>query len=176
MYSPRNGIIAAIDTKKAAVETLFWSDAAFAMWEAAAAFGQRDIKDLRYIAHHSISNIFAQAVINRMIGGRPGEVKIFGQHTEAFLALLGTVNGAGSVHLLMQHKRQLGRKTIVEAIVFGRVQRDWHWKGPDVIFELKELPSPEMGDTAATNATSSSELTGLCRSLNSLGLDVLEEI
>ena len=60
---------------------------------------------------------------------------MFGPGEEAFLALLGTPNGAGSVYLLMQHKRALGRKTIGRVVVV----RDGEDSGPHVVFEVRDL-------------------------------------
>ena len=66
---------------------------------------------------------------------------MFGQNTDGFLALLGTPNGADSARLLMQHKRQLGHKTIFQAVVVGRYPDRWLYNGPDVIFEIRDVSS-----------------------------------
>ncbi|KAL8915043.1 MAG: hypothetical protein Q9171_000483 [Xanthocarpia ochracea] len=57
-YSPQNGLIAALDIREAPDETIYWSDATFAVWEAVTAFSKTDIKNLRYLAQHAISNRF----------------------------------------------------------------------------------------------------------------------
>lgn len=56
---------------------------------------------------------------------RPGE--------GAFLALLGMLNDAGCVYLLMQHKRAVGRKTIGRVVVV----RDDKDSGPHFVFEVR---------------------------------------
>ncbi|KAL8915424.1 MAG: hypothetical protein Q9172_006872 [Xanthocarpia lactea] len=137
-YSPQNGLIAALDIKEAPDETIYWSDATFAVWEAVTAFSRTDIKNLRYIAQHAISNPFTQSIVHHIIGGKPSITKMFGPKTDVFLALLGTPNGADSARLLMQHKRQLGHKTVFQAVVVGSYPNRWLYNGPDVIFEIRD--------------------------------------
>lgn len=165
-YSPQNGLIAALFIRKAAGETVYWSDVAFAMWEAVTSFSGTNIKNLRFIAQHAISNAFTQSIIQRLVEGEPGQVKMYGQDAEAFLALLGTPNGAGGVHLLMQHKRQLGFKTVAMATVFGKSPDAWFNEGPDVVFQLRDMPVPRISGAAATNA---------CHLLNSSSSEALSE-
>lgn len=122
------------------------------MWEAVTAYTQRSIKDLRYIAHHGIDNPFTILIIDRAMDGRTGQhipVKRFGAGTDAFLALLGTPSGGRGIHLLMQHKRQLGKKTIAEAVVFGDRSRD-------LVFVLRDMPLSRGG----ANGTASDALVG----------------
>lgn len=137
MYSPRNRLIAAITSNHLSTEPIHWSDAAFAMWAAITTTVGSDIKDLRYIGRSSINNPFSLSIINRAFPRRSKGVKRFEAGEEAFLALLGTPNGAGSVYLLMQHKRALGFKMIVDAFVF----RDGPWEWPHVIFEVTDMHS-----------------------------------
>ncbi|KAI4101515.1 MAG: hypothetical protein LQ339_005012 [Xanthoria mediterranea] len=167
-YSPRNGLIAALAATKAAGETLYWSDIAFAMWEAVTSFAGRNIKDLRFIAQHAIQHALTQSIINRLVEGKPREVRIFVPGTEAFLALLGTPSGAGAVYLLMQHKRQLGHKTIVRATVFGKSQNQWAQHGPDVVFDVLDMADAHMHGAASANATFSDHLASFCLSLSNL--------
>lgn len=61
---------------------------------------------------------------------------MYGQGTQAFYAPLGTPSGAGAAYLLMQHKRQLGVKTIARFTVFGKAQAQWGKAGLDVVFEV----------------------------------------
>ncbi|KAI4271512.1 MAG: hypothetical protein LQ337_005956 [Flavoplaca oasis] len=165
-YSPRNGLIAALSARKAAAETLHWSDITFAMWQAVTTFTRRDIRNLRFIAHHAIHHAPTQTIIKRLIDGKIGESRTFGQRTEALFALLGTPGGAGTVYLLMQHKRQLGRKQIIRATVFGKVPSQWeHFGyGPDVVFEVRDKV-----DGAAN-------VTNLGRACGSLGNETVSQL
>lgn len=135
MYSPRNRLIAAITTNRIATEPIHWSDATFAMWAAITSTVGSDIKGLRYIGRSSVNNHFSKSIINRAHPRKSKGVKRFEAGEEAFLALLGTPNGAGSVYLLMQHKRALGLKTIVDAFVF----RDGPFEWPHLIFEVADM-------------------------------------
>lgn len=161
-YSPRNGLIAALAATRAAGETLHWSDVAFAMWEAVTSFAGRNIQDLRFIAQHAIHHTLTQSIINRLVEGKSGEVRIFVPGTESFLALIGTPTGVGAVHLLMQHKRQLGHKTIVRATVFGKSQDRWAQYGLDVVFDVLDMAD------ASANTTSSDHWASFCLSLSNL--------
>ncbi|KAG7008310.1 hypothetical protein G7Y79_00006g019300 [Physcia stellaris] len=145
-YSPLNGLIAALDIRTAAGETVTWADITFALWEAVTAYTKNNIKDLRYIADQGIEDLFTNLIIDRAMDGRSGQhvpLKRFGPGTEAFLALLGTPFGGHAGHLLMQHKRQLGLKTVSEAVVFGD-------QSPDLVFVLKDMPLPRGGANGTT--------------------------
>lgn len=144
MYSPYNGLIAALDIRKAAGEKIFWSDATFALWEAITSFTRSDIRYLRYIAHSDISNPVTKFIIHRIVPKDSESVTVFNAGTNAFLALLGTPNGVGGVHLLMEHKRALGYKTIARAIVFRKGPRAFP-SGSDVVFQVQDMPFPLQG-------------------------------
>ncbi|KAI4251792.1 MAG: hypothetical protein L6R42_008231 [Xanthoria sp. 1 TBL-2021] len=175
-YSPRNGLIAALAAKKAPGETLYWSDIAFAMWEAVTSFAGKNVKDLRFIAQQAIQHVFTQTIINRLVEGKLGEVRTFERGTEAFLALLGTPSGAGAVYLLMQHKRQLGRKTIVRATVFGKAQAQWAQHGPDVVFEIRDVADARIHGAASANATFSEHLASFCQSSSNLNNETASQL
>ena len=144
MYSPKNGLIAALDIRKAAGEKIYWSDAAFALWEAITSFSRSDMRYLRYIAHNDISNPITKFVIHRVVPNESESVTVLNAGTDAFLALLGTPNGVGGVHLLMEHKRSLGYKTITKAIVFRKGPRAFP-SGSDVVFQVQDMPFPLQG-------------------------------
>ena len=129
------------------------------MWEAVTAFSKSSIKDVRFIAHKDISNAVTQAIIKRAVGDRKGDVIAFDHNTEAFRALLGTPNGAGGAHLLTQHKRRLGHKTMVRVTV---LQHNWP-PLPDLVFEVQDVPFPK-----STHAR-----PDLCRLLNIPGTNTL---
>ncbi|KAL8990525.1 MAG: hypothetical protein Q9169_008099 [Polycauliona sp. 2 TL-2023] len=176
-YSPRNGLIASLSATKAAAETLHWSDITFAMWEAITAYVQKDIKDLRFIASHSIKHPPTQNIINQLVQRKPGEVKIYGHGTDAFNALLGTPMGAGAVYLLMQHKRQLGHKVLIKATVFGKSQVQWVVNGPDVVFEVGYVDRGRVRESGNETAAVEEEgLASLCLSLSGLGNATIEQL
>ncbi|KAL8654311.1 MAG: hypothetical protein Q9226_003486 [Calogaya cf. arnoldii] len=170
-YSPRNGLIAAVAATKAAGETLFWSDIAFAMWEAVTAYARKNIKDLRWIAQNAIRDEFTQLIINRLVEGRVAKIKTVEMGEEAFSALLGTPTGAGAVYLLMQHKRQLGLKMITRATVFGQ---QWAQHGPDVVFEIRD--ATRMIGAASASATASEHLARLCQSLSKVDNETFSQL
>lgn len=67
----------------------------------------------------------------RMVSLRPND--------EAFFAMLGTPNGAGSAYLLMQHKRVLGFK------MFSEIVAGFDFEGsPLMIFKAVDIPSPRL--------------------------------
>jgi hypothetical protein len=97
-----------------------YSDVVFLTWRMVA--GDR-VKGLKYIMRHFIVNEQTIQVMEEVLGRRgerlkpwPG-VKIEFPERDA-LALLGTPNGRGVGWMLIQHKRQLGLKTIRAVTIF----------------------------------------------------------
>ncbi|KAL8950684.1 MAG: hypothetical protein Q9222_003294 [Ikaeria aurantiellina] len=167
-FSPRNGLLTSLDIKQAAAETVFWPDMTFAMWNAVTAVSGNNIKNLRFISHHGVGDAFTQSIINRIVEGKAGTFKVVGQRSQSLAALLGTPRGVDTAKFLMQHKRQLGVKSIMRAVVFGKTQSDWDRQGPDVVFEIHEGSPQGTNDLASANATSGVDSTGLCRELANL--------
>ena len=91
------------------------------------------------------------AIIHRALGPKPERKIFFGVGTEAFLALLGTPKGVGVLHLLMEHKRQLGIKTIVEVTAIK------YPDGLDLVFEIRKM-SPK--SSTATSSASCEKIAG----------------
>ncbi|KAL8807165.1 MAG: hypothetical protein Q9182_000847 [Xanthomendoza sp. 2 TL-2023] len=152
-YSPADGLITSLAAIKSPHEYLHWSDIAFAIWEATSSFVGLNVKNLRFIAAHSIQHDFTLSIINQLVEQKPGEIRMWGPGTPSFFALLGTPTGARAVYLLMQHKRQLGLKTITKATLFGKSQSQWLISGPDVVFEVGNVvhridPAASVNDTA----------------------------
>ncbi|KAL8963129.1 MAG: hypothetical protein Q9193_000564 [Seirophora villosa] len=172
-YSPRNGLIASLAATKSPAETLNWSDVTFAMWEAVASFTGRSPKELRFIAQHFVRHPFTLSIITRLVDGKPpGVIRLFGQETEAFFALLGTPFGAGAVYLLMQHKKQLGHKTFSRVTLFGKSPNQWSQYGPDIVFEIRDVSDP----AASAFALSRGRGTSVCQSLNSSNLEAVSQL
>ena len=143
------------------------------MWEAVASYSGYNVMDLRFIAHWNISNPFTNYIINHLLGPQLGQIKLFGQDTEGFSALLGTPNGRGVPWLLMQHKRQLGFKTIARAAVIGKRQEGTD--GPSMVFMLRDMPSPPRDDATNTTTTAVDDFTGLCCSGNNSNTEILSD-
>ena len=93
----------------------------------------------------------------------------FGSGDDAFLALLGTLNGAGAVYMLMQHKLALGLKTISRVMVVLTGSR---WE-PFLIFEIIDMSClggshgvPKITELNASNSSIAFEgLSSMCSSL-----------
>ena len=142
-YSLHNGLIASVASHKEAGESVFWSDATFAVWKFATAYFKTNIQDIRYIGQAGIDNPFTVSIINRVVPDRYKKVSIFNYDTDEFRALLGTPNGVGGVYLLMEHKKILLRKTIPRILVF----RDTYGDDPKndqlfLIYEVWNMPNP----------------------------------
>ncbi|KAL8678992.1 MAG: hypothetical protein Q9186_004713, partial [Xanthomendoza sp. 1 TL-2023] len=172
-YSPRNGLITAFSIGKAADETVYWSDATFAMWQAVTAFTDTDIRRLHLIGQHDVINVLTLVLLHRLFAGRRDAVIRLLPNTDAFSALVGTPNVAGSVYFLMQHKRQLGFKTIASIVVFGRDPLDW-WPpkvagdgGPDIFLEIRDMPVLRNGGVRNSGDLSLDGIARLCGSRNS---------
>lgn len=141
-YSPRNGLVGAYDTHKIENEPFFWSDVAFALWTSIISKSRGDVKDIRYIGRAWICNEFTLSIIHSALQrARKKPAAVFGPRDEAFLALLGTANGAGGAYLLMQHKEVLGLKTF-SRIVAGVD----HGDNPFLVFEIVDIPTPRLMD------------------------------
>lgn len=167
-FSPRNGLIAGLENRKAAAEMVFWSDLAFALWLSVTTYTRSNIRDLRSIARHEIDNPVTRSIIERAVGPRSKNVRVFERGSQGFKALLGSPNGKGSVFLLMQHKWALGHKNIAKAAVFPNAPF------PDVVFAVRDMPGSLGEGVAGANGTlSSGEESRLCRERNASAAGLL---
>ena len=97
-----------------------YSDVVFLAWQKAA--GDK-IKGLKYIFRHHITNANTLAVILEVLEKRGEQAKpwpglqISMTERDAW-ALLGTPNGVGAAWLLIQHKEQLGMKSISAVTIY----------------------------------------------------------
>ena len=140
-YSTRNGLINTLILIRRGDEHLYWSDVTFAVWEALTAFQGTNIQDLRWIVLTEVTNSIGNLIIDHAVPDVYTAVT-FEPGTEAHRAILGSPNWAiGSVYLLMEHKKQLGHKTIGRITVFcadlGKGE-----EGPSMVFEIVDLPAP----------------------------------
>ena len=152
-------------------ESVFWSDATFAMWKVVTSLTNSNIKDLRYIGQSEIHNLFTTSIIDRA-APRTGSrsVTVFNQGEEPFLALLGTPNGVGAVYLLMQHKKALGHKTIDRAFVV----RDGGVTDPHLVFHVRDGLSGATLDVGANDSlplASPSGISSTCTSVHDASIN-----
>ncbi|KAL8789872.1 MAG: hypothetical protein Q9213_000940 [Squamulea squamosa] len=138
VYSLSNGLMAAYDNYKSNNERLYWSDVAFAIWTEIASLESKSPMDIRHIARSKIYNKFTSSIINAAMAQMPSkQVSALKPGDEAFLAMLGTPNGAGGVHLLMQHKQVLGLKTISKVFIGYDGPR---LVNPFIVYEVTNTP------------------------------------
>ncbi|KAL3428482.1 hypothetical protein PVAG01_01991 [Phlyctema vagabunda] len=115
-----------------------WSDLTFLAYQQQAAVNGHDIRKLRYVVRAGIANDNTRAIMNWACGVKddypPWENRaVFGMDTEQGQALLGTPNGSGIAWLLINHKLQLGIKTVDKVSVFSVDNY------PFLLFELKDV-------------------------------------
>lgn len=94
------------------------------MWQTVNARYSTSPSGLRYILRANVNNPDTTYIIEQIQGQAPEghlPLDIFptGTSFDWFLALLGTPNGAGSLYLLLDHKRALGFKTIKKISLFA---------------------------------------------------------
>ena len=155
-YSPLNGMLSSISSWKAKAETVYWSDATFAMWQAVTSFTRTNIKNLRYIGRIGVENEFTNSIIRRALllhsgNGQVTAIKTFAAGTPPFLALLGTPNGVGPAHLLMTHKQWLGHKSIAQVVLFEKSQEEYP-AYPDLFFVVRDVPPRILSQEANMNS------------------------
>ena len=154
MYSPLNGMLSSISSRKAKAETVYWSDAFFAMWQAVTSYTRADIKNLRYLGRIGVENEISNIVIDRALllksEDEKDTIKTFAAGTPPFLALLGTPNGVGPAHLLMEHKRWLGHKSIAQIVIFEK-HKDYP-AYPDLVFVVRDVPPQRPSQEASMNS------------------------
>jgi hypothetical protein len=100
-------------------ELKHWSDVAYLQWLSHA---DPDY-NLRYVLRYNVLNDLSQFVVKTLenLNGTPPiewPGTTYEAGTEEFLALLGTPNGSSTGYLLINHKAELGHKTIDKITVF----------------------------------------------------------
>ncbi len=105
------------------------------------------IRHLESLAWAWIGNEFTLSIMHSALAkAQSRRIAILKPGDEAFLATLGTPNGAGCVHLLMQHKQMLGFKTILRVVVGYDGPTFQH---PFIIFEVVDMPPSALTAVAA---------------------------
>ncbi|KAF7173943.1 hypothetical protein CNMCM5623_006162 [Aspergillus felis] len=99
-----------------------WSDVAFLNWQQECSATGASVSNLKAVIRFSISNtdsgnIIAQVTGGETIGGGKKPM-VFEAGNSNFNALLGTPNGSGVAWLLINHKAQMGLKTIASISLF----------------------------------------------------------
>ena len=111
------------------------------MWQAVTSFTRTDIKNLRYLGRIGVENEISNIVIDRALlsngKNEKDTIKTFAAGTPPYLALLGTPNGLGPAHLLMEHKRWLGHKSIAQIVIFEK-HKDYP-AYPDLVFVVRDV-------------------------------------
>jgi len=124
----------------------YWSDVAYLQW----ACRNTDSSDLRYVMRMSITNKKTKAVIQHIKQqdhpNASGSYSFDVEDRDQVTAFLGTPNGAGVAWLLIQHKQQLGHKTVYKVTVDCR--EIWHKSKtiiPSLVFHLRDAVTPNPG-------------------------------
>ena len=99
-----------------------WSDVAWLNWQHECSVAGTDVSGLKAVIRFSISNTDAEGVIATVtngatIGGYKNPMT-FEAGSDNFNALLGTPNGSGVAWLLINHKAQMGPKTLSSISLF----------------------------------------------------------
>ncbi|KAJ5907388.1 hypothetical protein N7495_000070 [Penicillium taxi] len=160
-YAPDNGLIIADDSKSPAsmsqdclVDPLpklqRWSDVSFLTWEEICRQKQKSVQGLKYIIQNWIENETTESILRRALG-EPSNFNDWKKYQDgiildnenspnAFAAVLGSPNGAGTAWMLIQHRNQLGPKKIFQITVLGigaqLLEVKWH---PALIFNITDL-------------------------------------
>lgn len=100
-------------------ELRFWSDVAFLQWKS------KSTKDseLKYVLRYNVLNIHAESILTSIHLANNTETMpwpgiCYDATSLEGQALLGSPNGSGVAYMLIQHKQELGHKTIEKITVF----------------------------------------------------------
>jgi hypothetical protein len=117
--SPLEAYLAESETEFDVPDLRFWSDVAFLQWKSHAS----EDSELKYVLRFNVTNYttnFVVEAINAANHGRmlPWPGTDYDAASEEGQALLGTPNGSSVAFMLVQHKQQLGHKTVDKITVF----------------------------------------------------------
>jgi len=104
-----------------------WSDLTFLTWQHLCSTAGTDVGGLKYVFQVSISNTETEDMMDEALsrsGATYGDWEnrqTWYAGSEEYNALLGTPNSSGVAWLLINHKRQMGIKTIKAISVFESV-------------------------------------------------------
>ncbi|KAF2125413.1 hypothetical protein P153DRAFT_112702 [Dothidotthia symphoricarpi CBS 119687] len=118
-----------------------WSDMAYLQCH-------ENVADLKYVLRYRIQNNDTQAIIRHLCGETgPGDGLLwpgvtFRMDEDSGKALLGTPHGSGIAWLLIQHKKQLGHKTLDKVTLYFKNEEDARMRDdPCLLFYLKDVPT-----------------------------------
>lgn len=125
-----------------------WSDMAYLQWIAPGEEAKNG--ELKYVFRHEIENSDTSAVIEHIFGLGGGAQDgaglvwppgvTFRMDEDHGKALLGTPHGSGVAWLLIQHKKQLGHKTVEKVTVLCKDEEDARMRHhPNLLFYLKDV-------------------------------------
>ena len=107
------------------------------------------VPDLRYVFKLFISNDITNDLIKRALSNKKQKLTAwpgssFSPDSDEFKALLGSPNGGGIGWLLINHKVQLGLKTVSKITVFRHEGGD-NDPDPMMLFEIKDVDAAGRG-------------------------------
>ncbi|KAI4686866.1 uncharacterized protein J4E84_005237 [Alternaria hordeiaustralica] len=144
----------------------YWSDVAYLQW----ACRNTDSSDLRHVMRMSITNEKTKAVIQHI--KQQAHPKATGSYSfdvdnrDQVAAFLGTPNGAGVAWLLIQHKQQLGHKTVYKK--GKKMLKIMH--GGSAVTQSPYFTPGEVGAMGYKRTTRPRSVSGLSKKLDSLGI------
>lgn len=124
---------------------LHWSDIAFLQYKLACenVFGSAATKlDIRYIFRFSIINSETISILTKIVNEHgSGLFEVWpgltiDPQSEQGKAILGTPNGSGVLHLLAQHQKELGKKSIGKISLFYAPKPGDLYRWPTLLFEI----------------------------------------
>jgi len=137
----------------------FWSDVAYLQWTRHA----KDPSNLRCVLRIAIENPKTKAVVQHIMKdtlakGDESRSLRTGDDRDHVAALLGTPNGVGVAWLLIQHKPQLGHKTVEKVTVDCHDNSGMTDDGtidPSLVFHIRDVVAPEPGSGEVDRTKSS---------------------
>ena len=109
---------------------LFPSEVAWRSWLSAAARDETSPSSLRFIVRDSIKNKATRMVIwhsarwsNCSESDSKG-YRVYTKYHSGFFALLGSINGASTMRMLLDHKAEIGFRTVDRMVVFAEDEDD----------------------------------------------------
>ncbi|KAF2819010.1 hypothetical protein CC86DRAFT_307928, partial [Ophiobolus disseminans] len=129
----------------------YWSDVAFLQWQLAAS----NKSDLKYVLRFNVLNTLTSRVLAAIhllndtdIMPWPGTC--YNATSPEGRAILGTPNGSSVAYMLIQHKSQLGHKTVSKITVF---QQD---NQPMLLFHIVDVEAQNSDEAMQTKAADTS--------------------
>jgi len=136
----------------------YWSDVAYLQW----AKSVKTPSDLRCVLRISIKNPTTKAVVKHIMKdtlakGDESRSLRTDDDRDHVAALLGTPNGVGVAWLLIQHKRQLGHKTVEKVTVDchdNSTMSEDNTIDPSLVFHLRDVVAaePDSGEVDRTKS------------------------